>query len=261
MHGHMPHPPRHAPPQAVPFGRAKARRIGIAVVFIWFAVGNSGLLLSVTEDDPGARAALLAPWQAPLPAILALVCLALVGIGLLVGFMAALPSVLARCSVSVGPSGLEITEHTKLWRRGRTTRVPWEAVRLAVSREGPFRAGRYTTAMRPVLELFTDRPFEHLPDFATCREAGAGDSRDAYGRPVAPYLLRIGSTTVNREKDVRYVADLAAHYRRDLFHPAPGTTVGAPDLWLLKGWMVEATALVGALFLGMAATFVFAAAA
>ncbi|MDA2806953.1 hypothetical protein [Nocardiopsis suaedae] len=257
----MPFSPRHAPPQSVPFGRAKPRRVGIAAFSLMYTLGIGSMLVTAASDDPGAKAALAAPWQAPLPAALALVCLALLGAGLLVGLVAALPSMLARCSVSVGPFGVEITEHTKLWRRGRTTRVPWEAVRLAVSREAPFRAGRYTTVMRPVFELFLDRPFENLPDFAAFREAGAGDSRDAYGRPVAPYLLRIGATAASRAEGVRYVADLAAHHRQDLFHPAPGTAVGESDLWLVKGWIVEASALAGVLLAGMVATGVFQAAA
>ncbi|MDA2814312.1 hypothetical protein O4J56_26935 [Nocardiopsis sp. RSe5-2] len=240
----------------MPLGRAKPRRSNFAVFVVMFTLWITAQLLEA-QDDPGARAALAAPWQAPLPAFLALACLGLIAGGMVVASVAALPSVLARCSVTVGPVGLEITEHTKLWRRGRTTRVPWEAVRLAVSREAPFRAGRYSTGMRPVFELFVDRPFENLPDFAACREAGVGDSRDPYGRPVAPYLLRIGAISASRIGGVRHVADLAAHYRRDLFHPAPGTTVGESDIWLVKGWLVEALFLIGALILGMVATGVF----
>ncbi|WP_017539678.1 hypothetical protein [Nocardiopsis halophila] len=242
-----------AAPQSVPLGRA--HRAGHVVLCLFAEVALATPLAVLAAEFPATAAALASPERLPVPAWLALACLGIAAVGLVTVAVGLLPAALARCSVTVGGTALEVTEHPSLWRSGRTTRVPWEAVRLAVFRTAEFRRKKAAVS-RPVLDLFTDRPFTALPAFATSRPTGPDGAHDAHGRPVGSHLLRIGASSASLEDAVRQVAGLAGAHRPDLFHPAPGTVIGPSAPWATRIAAPASLCYLGASFIGLAAAAV-----
>ncbi len=222
-------PPRRPRPRTVRIpGAHTLYRNAFAVCLAGAAVPPVAVaaVLPLHRETDGVGWALLlaSAAQAPLGRAAGLV-VALAAVGFLTGALLALPGMLARREVAVDADGLVLTEHGLLWREERAAAVPWEDVALVLHREAVANAGPWPRRCG-VLDLFLRRRPIGLPGFALCVDAGPEDARGGDGRPLAPFLLRLGGGGPSAEDAVRTTAALAGLHHPELFRPGPDVAIG-----------------------------------